>query len=204
MDIIEFNRWFLALFFAFVAVFYAVRITFLTKKTREIITPIGKPGTVHYSIEVLFRVFRALILLVCWVRLWWPPADDYIGTFPQLFVPSVLVAGDLVMVTAVAGILSINLYLKDVWRSGIPERGPFELITSGPYRFSRNPMMLFVMVAQFGFFLALPSYFSLLCFVLGVVTIVIQERLEGQALSDKFGDRYAIYCQRTPRWLLMR
>lgn len=201
MDIVEVNRWFLAVFFAVVATFYVVRITFLGKKTQEIITPTGPPGSLHFRIHMVFRLFRALILLLCWLRLWWPKADSYIGIIPALWSPAVLVAGDILMVSAMAGIVGINLFLSDRWRSGIPDHGPAELVTDGPYRLSRNPMMVLVMVAQTGFFLALPSLFSLTCLAVGLASIVMQATLEEQALTARFGDQYSQYKARTPRWI---
>lgn len=204
MDIIDFNRWFLALFFASVALFYAIRVTFLAKKTQETVTPIGPRGSLHFYVHIIFRVFRVAILALCWVRLFWPQTDNSIGIIDGLWTPAVMVIGDGLMLAAMAGIIAINFYLKDRWRSGIPEKAPRELITSGPYRYSRNPMMLFVMVAQFGFFLALPSVFSLVCLLVGIVAVFIQASLEHKALLDAFGDLYRNYCAKTPRWLLVR
>ncbi|MBO6504791.1 MAG: isoprenylcysteine carboxylmethyltransferase family protein [Kordiimonadaceae bacterium] len=204
MDIIEFNRWFLALFFASVALFYAVRVTFLAKKTQETVTPIGPRGSLHFYVHIIFRVFRVAILLLCWLRLISPETDNSIGIIASLWTAPVMIVGDVLMLAAMAGIIAINFFMSDRWRSGIPEKAPKELITSGPYRYSRNPMMLFVMVAQLGFFLALPSLFSLVCLVVGVTSVFIQESLERKALSDAFGDLYREYCAQTPRWLLLR
>ena len=204
MDIIDFNRWFLALFFASVALFYAIRVTFLAKKTQETVTPIGPRGSLHFYVHIIFRVFRVAILALCWVRLFWPETDNSIGIIDALWAPAVMVIGDGLMLSAMAGIIAINFYLKDRWRSGIPEKAPRELITSGPYRYSRNPMMLFVMVAQFGFFLALPSVFSLVCLLVGMVAVFIQASLEHKALLATFGDLYRNYCAKTPRWLLVK
>lgn len=204
MDIIEFNRWFLALFFASVALFYAIRVTFLAKKMQETVTPIGPRGSLHFYVHVIFRVFRIAILALCWLRLFWPETDNSIGIISAFWTPLVMLMGDALMLVAMAGIIAINFYLSDRWRSGIPDKAPTELITSGPYRFSRNPMMLFVMLAQLGFFFALPSVFSMVCLLVGITSVFIQESLERKALSDAFGKLYQEYCARTPRWFLVR
>lgn len=204
MEIVDFNRWFLALFFASVAAFYVVRVTFLAKKTQETIMPMGPRGSLHFFVHLLFRVFRATIFLVCCIRVWWQDFDVYLGPMPTLWQPWILLMGDALMLSAMAGIVAINLYMRDRWRSGIPESGPDKLITSGPYRISRNPMMMLVMWAQLGFFLALPSYFSLVCFLVGVTSVVTQSGLEQVALAKRFGAQYAAYCSRTPKWLFGR
>lgn len=204
MDFIEINRWFLALFFSFVATFYVVRVTFLAKKTQETVTPMGPRGSLHFYVHVIFRLFRSAIFLVCWARLVSPATDEWIGVIPVLWNPGVMMLGNAFMLIAMGGIIAINFYLKDQWRSGIPDKAPAALVTAGPYRYSRNPMMLFVMVAQIGFFLALPSSFSLLCLMVGIAAVFVQEALERKALLKAFGGLYQDYCDRTPRWILIR
>jgi protein-S-isoprenylcysteine O-methyltransferase Ste14 len=75
------------------------------------------------------------------------------------------------------------------------------LLTGGPYNRSRNPVFIAVMLGQFGFFLALPSVFSLVCLIAGVTVLIRQARVEERALADFFGDTYEAYRRRVPRWL---
>lgn len=79
---------------------------------------------------------------------------------------------------------------------------PDELVTSGPYAHSRNPMFLGVLVAALGEGLFFSS-------VVGVgLTVVIwwlfdrvvvswEERQNNRAL----GDAYDHYCEQVPRWI---
>ena len=115
-----------------------------------------------------------------------------------------LMIGNLLMLGGFTAIIAINFYMKDDWRSGVPEPGNARLITTGPFRWSRNPMMLFVMMTQLGFFLALPSMFSLTCLLVGVIAVFIQVGVEEKALKRQFGERYREYRNQTPRWFSFR
>ncbi|MEO6444793.1 MAG: isoprenylcysteine carboxylmethyltransferase family protein [Gemmatimonadaceae bacterium] len=91
------------------------------------------------------------------------------------------------------------------WRARttlIPNRPASQLVTSGPYRISRNPMYvglaaLYVVVA-----LWLNSWWPLifLPLVLAVITRVVILR-EEHYLAGAFPEEYAAYRQRVRRWL---
>jgi protein-S-isoprenylcysteine O-methyltransferase Ste14 len=56
------------------------------------------------------------------------------------------------------------------------------------------------MTGQLGFFLALPSVFSLVCLVAGVLVITRQAKEEEKALAQRFGQDYEAYRAKVPRW----
>ncbi len=198
----EFTRWFLALFFVSVAAFYTVRI--IVAKNRMRASPVftGEPGTLHWTAHTAFRVFRALILFVCLARLAWPPIDRYLVTFDILWRPVVLIVGCILLTASFLAVTLIHFYMGENWRSGTRAEDKTRLITSGPFTFSRNPMMLCVIAGQLGLFLALPSVFTLVCFVVGIWAVTTQVGVEERLLRKRFGESYSIYAARTPRWLL--
>ncbi len=76
------------------------------------------------------------------------------------------------------------------------------LVSSGVYRFSRNPMYVGFLFALGGwaFFLAHAMGFILLpAFVIYMNRFQISP--EERALSSKFGKHFATYAQSVPRWL---
>lgn len=77
------------------------------------------------------------------------------------------------------------------------------LMTDGPYRFSRNPMLVGIYVYDIGVMLWLMSWWALLVFALEVVLLTIQVRSEEKRLETDFGDEYRTYKQRVPRYFLM-
>ena len=65
-------------------------------------------------------------------------------------------------------------------------------------------MMLGVVVAQVGLFMAMPSLFTLLCLAFGLWAVVAPVSVEERLLRRKHGAAYDAYVARTPRWLLFR
>ena len=76
------------------------------------------------------------------------------------------------------------------------------LMTDGPYRFSRNPMLVGVYVYDIGILLWLQSWWPLLVFAVEVVFLTLQVRSEEKRLEADFGDEYRAYKQRVPRYFL--
>lgn len=202
MTAVTFTRWFLAVYFLAVATFYTVRI--LAEKARAGTSPVfsGEPGTVHFATHMTFRVFRVAILVACCARLAWPGFDTYLGPIPIVWHPAALLTGDALLLASFTAVLYIHFYLGKDWRSGTCQGSEARLITSGPFAVCRNPMMLFVMTAQIGLFLALPSVFTLICLAAGLWAVLAQVRVEEQMLEARYGAAYQAYVSQTPRWLL--
>ncbi len=201
MDTIEFTRWFLAFFFAGVAIFYWFRIAILTRSLHKSPVFKGAPGTLHYASHIAFRVFRALILGVCVGRLIWPPFDQFIVPFDILWHPAVLMVGNTFLLAAFFAILFLNLTMGRNWRSGTRDWDETELLTKGAFAFSRHPMMLCVLLGQLGFFLALPSLFSLICLIVGMWAVLAQVSVEERILENRHGASFGDYARHTSKWL---
>lgn len=204
METVAVARWFLAAFFAGVALFYTTAI--LRKKRRMGRSPVirGDKGSLHRLIHDTFAVFRALILLVCIIRVPFPKIDDWLLPFPSLWHPAVILSGCALMLTSFIAIVWLHIGMGGLWRSGIDtERaGGGRLIETGAFAYSRNPMFLCIQAAQLGLFLALPSAFTAICLVVGVVAIQMQVRLEERHLAARFGEAWRAYAARVPRWLI--
>jgi protein-S-isoprenylcysteine O-methyltransferase Ste14 len=74
------------------------------------------------------------------------------------------------------------------------------LMTEGPYRLSRNPMLTGSFVYYAGVCLWLWTWQALLVFVAFIVIMLLQVRSEEKRLSKDFGEEYEAYCRRTGRF----
>ncbi len=111
------------------------------------------------------------------------------------------IAGYLLFFAATICCILFSRQLRDSWRVGIVEHDATELVTSGVYRFVRNPYFL----AYFALFVALtlirPSVVLLL---LTVLTIYVYHRMvmrEEAYLEQVHGDAYRAYTSRSGRYL---
>ena len=72
------------------------------------------------------------------------------------------------------------------------------LVTTGPYRLVRHPIYLGLTLLAMGQALAFGSWPALLIVLSGIVpTFAWRARAEEKLLSRTFGERYAVYRQRT-------
>ena len=75
------------------------------------------------------------------------------------------------------------------------------LMTEGPYRFSRNPMLVGIYVYDIGVILWLQSWLAFACFVGQAIVLSVQVLFEEKRLEADFGEEYKIYKQSVPRYL---
>jgi len=108
-----------------------------------------------------------------------------------------------------AGWLVLLQCFRDFARSGggtpAPYDPPIALVTSGLYRFTRNPMYVGVVsavVGQAAWFLSWP----VLAYAIGVAVAFHLRVLiyEEPRLAASFGGEFVAYCARVPRWVLPR
>lgn len=78
------------------------------------------------------------------------------------------------------------------------------LITSGFYRWSRNPCYLGQILMVGGFCLISLSWYVILSFVILVLTVNATVRQEEKRLEARFGEAYRTYCKQVGRWLSPR
>jgi protein-S-isoprenylcysteine O-methyltransferase Ste14 len=84
----------------------------------------------------------------------------------------------------------------------LPFGGTARIVTSGVYRWTRNPMYLGMALAYVGGSFVVNSGW---CVVLLPVAVVLVQRLairpEERYLTRKFGDSYTRYCTHVRRWM---
>ena len=74
------------------------------------------------------------------------------------------------------------------------------LMTQGPYRYSRNPMLTGIFIYYVGVCLWFVSWQSLAVFAVFVGVMLVQVRSEEKRLRRDFGTEYDEYCRRTRRF----
>jgi protein-S-isoprenylcysteine O-methyltransferase Ste14 len=123
------------------------------------------------------------------------PGPRFISLAAQLAGSAIIVAGLLLLISA-------NGLFTKAGTEVIPFREVKTLVTSGVYRYSRNPMYLGMVLVLLGCATTVGATTALL--VPPVFMVIIEWRFirpEEAMLRDLFPDAYAAYCARVRRWL---
>ena len=156
-------------------------------------------GALRSALEL--KVPPPVVALILAVAMWF--ASSY---GPALDVPVfVRVASGIVIallggVISIAGTVSFRM-AKTTVNPMKPEKTS-SLVTSGVYRFTRNPMYLGMLLVLVGWAAYLCSPWSLAGPVLFFAYIGrFQIAPEERVLSGMFGEAYVAYCEKVRRWL---
>ena len=93
------------------------------------------------------------------------------------------------------------LCMKDSWRAGIPDKDKTELVTTGIYRFSRNPAFLGFDLMYVGVLLLYGNLLTLSFSVFAIVMLHLQILQEERYLVNTFGAQSQEYCRHVFRYL---
>ncbi|MEO8839964.1 MAG: isoprenylcysteine carboxylmethyltransferase family protein [Kofleriaceae bacterium] len=121
---------------------------------------------------------------------------------PRLAIGDVRIAGLIVLavgvVFALSGVVTVVRHKTTI----VPHHAVATLVTSGPYRLSRNPMYAGLAIAYLGGALLAGSWSPLI--LLPVVLVIVRLAVIGpeeRYLTGHFGAAYTDYCARVRRWL---
>jgi protein-S-isoprenylcysteine O-methyltransferase Ste14 len=99
---------------------------------------------------------------------------------------------------ALAGVAAVIRHRTTI----VPHRPVSSLITTGPYRWSRNPMYAGLAIAYPGAALTLGSYWPLLLWPVVLLLVgLLVIRPEERYLTRRFGPAYLEYQTNVRRWL---
>jgi protein-S-isoprenylcysteine O-methyltransferase Ste14 len=76
-----------------------------------------------------------------------------------------------------------------------------ELVTQGPYSFSRNPQYLGFAILYSGLIMVTDSYYALVTGLAFILLVLLTPFCEEPWLEEQYGDEYLAYRERTPRFI---
>jgi protein-S-isoprenylcysteine O-methyltransferase Ste14 len=116
------------------------------------------------------------------------------------------VLGATLTLGGLAAYLGSSLWLVIVGKGPFVEFDPpKEFVATGPYRWMRNPIAALLIVTVLGEAIFFGSPGILILFLLGLPLAQLQvTRIEEPRLAARFGEAFADYCRRVPRWIPKR
>lgn len=116
--------------------------------------------------------------------------------------PATIWIGAVLLAAGVSLDVWATLTFKRARTTFIPYRRASSLVSSGPFRFSRNPMYVGMALNVVGGALLIDSWWPLVLLVPAIVLVtVLVIKPEERIMADVFGDGYAEYRARVRRWL---
>lgn len=139
--------------------------------------------------------------------MWWVAGMPYLADLPvgRLYLAALI---------AIAG-LALSIW-SIVYMKRVGKGNPFDamghevaprtrhLMTEGPYKMSRNPMLSGTYLYYIGVLIALWNGWALLVFAVVVSLMTLQVRSEEKRLEADFGQEYLDYKKRTGRFITLK
>ena len=188
-------------FSAFFLTAFVWRSYLVWKRTGVNPYQLGSSDSPHDFIGRLFRLTMIAVVVIVVTYAVSDSAYQFLTPIPWLGQPLLTWVGTALLVLALVWMLMAQAQMGNAWRIGIDAGAKTELVQTGLFAVSRNPIFLSMLVMLLGLFLVLPSAASLAVSVLGAALIHIQVRLEEEHLARLHGEAYRAYCRRVRRWL---
>jgi protein-S-isoprenylcysteine O-methyltransferase Ste14 len=195
-------KYFLPLYlFAYFCAAFFWRSFMVWKRTG--VNPVVFKGSddAHDFIGRIFKLLFALIVGVVLVYSFWPGVYLYFMPIDWLERSWLRWTGVTLLLLSLVWTVVAQAQMGESWRIGIDQTHRTNLVQSGVFSRSRNPIFLGMMLTLLGLFLVIPNALTLLTLAMGVVLIQIQVRLEEEFLARSHGDEYAQYRIRVRRWI---
>ncbi len=198
----EFLKLALLLFLpAYIGAVYLWRIYVVRLETRVWPITYGGTNNLHDKVGKLFALLIALSIGNTMAYLFSPTLYQYCFPLRWMEWIGIQIAGVLLAWGSMLWTIHAQRHMGSAWRMGIDVKTKTSLVTDGPFRRSRHPIYLGVIVTALGLAMALPNALSLVIFAATVQAMSIQARLEEEHLSRVHGEPYLAYLKRTRRWI---
>lgn len=152
-------------------------------------------GLIGFYFKLTMIFMFVYVLLFAFV----PTLYEYFLSFKQLENLTIKYIGLGLLAFALIWTIIAQGNMKNSWRIGIDTETKTELITTGLFGHSRNPIFFGMIVSLFGLFLTTPNALTGLFLIMGFVLIQIQIRLEEEFLTNQHGQNYLTYKQKVRR-----
>jgi|TARA_X000000368_G_C23009222_1_gene702715 protein-S-isoprenylcysteine O-methyltransferase Ste14 len=107
----------------------------------------------------------------------------------------------IVVVLSFLFVLTAQIQMAKSWRIGINYNEKTELVSTGLFNYSRNPVFLGIIISYIGTFLIIPNAISFAAMLITIITIQIQVRMEEEFLEKVHGEDYLDYKKKVRRWI---
>lgn len=160
----------------------------------------GGTDSAHDYVGMLFKMVMLILLLATGARALLPAVDEYLIPISWLEIDLFRYVGYALLLASLVWVVTAQVQMADSWRIGI-DSSKTQLVSTGLFGVSRNPIFLGMVGTLLGLLLVLPNALTLTIFALDFALMQIQVRLEEEFLRRSQEGEYEEYANRVRRWL---
>ncbi len=125
-----------------------------------------------------------------------------LASFGPLDQPAVVAVGVALVAIGTAGTIVSQVAMGDAWRGDVDPTARTDLVTQGPFRLVRNPILTMTFITVLGIALIVPNVLSASMLLASLAAQQIQVRLvEEPWLREAHGDAWRRYAASTGRFV---
>ena len=155
----------------------------------------------HDFVGRIFKALFALIVAIVFIYAFIPTAYQFVMPIQSFERTWVRLTGFILLLVSLVWTVVAQAQMGNSWRIGIDAEQRTELVQTGVFRLSRNPIFFGMIVTLLGLFLMIPNIGSLITLLVGTILMGIQVRLEEEYLTRIHGHEYLEYRRHVRRWL---
>lgn len=141
------------------------------------------------------------ILAYSFIFIFYPDIQNYYLPVRAMQDSRIAILGMALVIAGLAILLICQYQLGRSYRLNLPNKTT-QLVTTGLYAISRNPLYIGLYMAMFGIFFMLPNWIYLVCLLFFILNYHFKiTLLEEKYLLQQFGEEYQDYCARVRRYL---
>jgi len=158
-----------------------------------------KDDSAYGLLGFYFKIILISMFLYVIVFALYPAGYPYSLPITQLDTSLIKYIGLATLFISLVWTVIAQGHMKNSWRIGIDTVTKTELVTTGLFGISRNPIFFGMILTLLGLFLVTPNAVTALFLIVGYILIQVQIRLEEEFLIKEHGQPYLDYKQKVRR-----
>jgi protein-S-isoprenylcysteine O-methyltransferase Ste14 len=158
-----------------------------------------KDDSAYGLLGFYFKIILISMFLYVILYAFFPEGYAYVLPITQLSNTTLQYIGLATLFISLVWTVIAQGHMKNSWRIGIDTVTKTELVTTGLFSVSRNPIFFGMILTLLGLFLVTPNAVTALFLIVGYILIQVQIRLEEEFLIKEHGQHYLDYKQKVRR-----
>lgn len=197
---IDFLRYFLPTYFViYFGVVFVLKSLIVAKRIGKNPFVLPNDDSAYGLIGLYFKLTLIAMFIYVLAYAFFPTWNNYFLPIKQLDSSTIKYIGLFLLFISLLWTVIAQGHMKNSWRIGIDNDTKTELVTTGLFSVSRNPIFFGMILSLVGLFLTTPNALTALFLIVGYILIQIQIRLEEEFLTKEHGQKYLDYKQRVRR-----